>query len=496
MNEEVIYLNKVNEVYFQLEMTRGQAMELKEMLSFYAPNYKYHPQFKAGFWNGKIPFFNIKENLLPIGLLPYFIDYCEQFKYPFVFNFDRTEEFGSDITEDRFNSFVDAIFPPDGNIYPRYYQQEAIYKVLTNKRGVLQLATSSGKSLIQYSIIRYLLAMNENILLVVPSISLVEQMFSDFESYGWTEAKEHCNLIYAGKSFDPNKKVTISTWQSIYNKSPEFFKKFTGLVIDEVHLAAGKSISTICSNCKNAAFRVGLTGTMPKDDASIATIVGYLGPVLYKLGAKELIDLGVISQIEIKNIIAKYPEKMCIQRMDYATEQKDIFEYANRTKKIMAKLVPIIRGQNTLLLVQRIEHLKEVRDHIVDNYQDFKVYTISGETKPEERERIRKIIDTEDNVILVATYQTLSTGVSIKKLHHIIFFASYKSEVKVLQSIGRGLRMHTSKDKMILWDVVDDMRYRNNGKAIKNYSYNHWEKYRLAYYEEQQFEYTNETINI
>lgn len=496
MNDEVIYLNKVNEVFFQLDMTKGQAMELKEMLSFYAPNYKYHPQFKAGFWNGKIPFFNTKDSLLPIGLLPYFVDYCEQFKYPFIFNFDRTEEFGSDVTEERFNAFIDMVFPPDGHIYPRYYQQEAIYKVLTNKRGVTVIPTGGGKSVTQYAIIRYLLAMGKNILLVVPSISLVEQMFSDFESYGWTDAKDYCNLIYAGKSFDQNKKVTISTWQSIYNKSPAFFKNFTGLMVDEVHLGSGKSISTICSMCVNADYRIGLTGTMPKDSASVATIVGYLGPVMYKLGTKELMDQGVLSQIEIRNVIAKYPEKMCIQRMDYATEQKDIFEYTNRTKKIINKIEPHMNGKNTLILVQRIEHLKEVRDYIVDNYQNFKVYTIYGEIKPEERERIRKLVDFEENIVLVCTYSTMSTGINIKRLHNVVFFASYKSEVKVLQSIGRGLRTHESKDKMILWDVVDDMRYKNNGKMVKNYSYNHWEKFRLAYYEEQSFEYTNETINI
>jgi superfamily II DNA or RNA helicase len=155
-----------------------------------------------------------------------------------------------------------------------------------------------------------------------------------------------------------------------------------------------------------------------------------------------------------------------------------------------------MKTKNTLILVQRIEHLKEVRDYIIDNYQDFTVFTIYGEIKPEERERIRKLVDFQENIILVCTYSTMSTGINIKRLHNIVFFASYKSEVKVLQSIGRGLRTHESKDKMILWDVVDDMRYKNNGKIIKNYSYNHWEKYRLTYYEEQCFEYTNETINI
>lgn len=321
-------------------------------------------------------------------------------------------------------------------------------------------------------------------------------MFSDFKDYGWEDAEKHCNLVYAGKKIDPTKSITISTWQSIYNKGPAFFKDFTALMIDEVHLASGQSIQTICKNCNRAKYRIGLTGTMPKDDASRYTILGYLGPILYTLDAKTLMDEGVLTQIEIKNLIAKYPDEVCYRRDDYQKEQKAILDYKPRNKVLDYILSNVNDKENILILVQRIEHLKEVRDYLVDNHQKYNVHQIYGDTDPNERERIRKLIDSSENSIIVATFSTLSTGVNIKKLHHVVFFASYKSEIKVLQSIGRGLRTHESKTMMILRDVVDDMRYQHNKSLVKNYSYNHWEKFRLTYYKEQKFSYSDIQINI
>jgi len=493
--DEIIYLNKVNEVYFRLDLSPSQAMELKEHLSFYANNYKYHPQFKAGFWNGKIYMFNTRDKLLPIGLLPHFVTFCTQFKYIFVFNFDRTKEFGSNLVEDRFDKFIEAIFPADCNFYPRYYQQEGIFKALTNKRGILQLPTGSGKSLVQYSIIRYLLACSEKILLIVPTVALVTQMFSDFKEYGWDDIESHCCLVYAGQKIE-DKSLVISTWQSIYNKSSNFFKPFTALMIDECHLASGMSISNVSRNCINAHYRIGVTGTMPKDDASKYTILGHLGPILYTLDAKTLIDEGVLSKIEIRNVIVKYPSQMCYKRKDYQEEITDILSCSSRNKTLDYILNKVQDKSNILILVQRIEHLKIVRDYIVDNHQKYDVYEIYGDTSPEDKELIRKNMEISENAIIVSTFSSFSTGLNVKRLHHVLFYSSYKSEIKILQSIGRGLRTHETKDKVVIWDVVDDIRYQYNKKLVNNYSYNHWKNFRLSYYEEQRFDYTNEQINI
>lgn len=493
---DIIVLQKVNEVYLKVRCSKSQAMELKEHMAFYASDYKYHPRFKAGFWDGKLYLYDYKLNLLPIGALPKFVTFCETFKYEYLFDFDAEKEFGDSIKDETLERSFEYLFPPEQDYYPRDYQQEAIKKALLNKRGVLRLATGAGKSIIIYTLIRMLIAKGEKIILVVPSISLVEQMFSDFKEYGWDMADKHCNLLYSGQQIDPRKSVLITTWQSVYQKAPKFFEPYGALIIDETHGAKGQSIQEICKKCTSASYRIGLTGTMPKDEAEKWTIYGFLGPTIYDLSAKTLIDRGVLSQIQIKNVIAKYPVEMCKPMIDYPSEQNLINGYEKRTKVLDHILKQIPKGQNTLILVQRIKHLKMIRDHLLDNHQNLEVYEIYGDTKPEERERIRKLVDQRDDVALICSYATMAVGVSIKKLTNVVFFESYKSEVKVLQSIGRGLRKHESKECMILWDVVDDLRYPKGKKMISNFTYRHWENFRLSYYKEQGFEFSDETINI
>lgn len=425
---EIIYLDKVNEVYLGLDLTKSQAMELKEYLAFYASNYKYHPQFKAGFWDGRIFLFNTKEKLLPIGLLPKFIQFCSEYQYEYEFNFDLNEELGSSIDREFFDQFMDILFPLEGSIQPRYYQTEAIWKALSSKRGILQLPTGAGKSLTQYSIIKYLITANKKVLMVVPSVSLVEQMFSDFKEYGFENAENNCNLIYAGKKFDTDKDITISTWQSLFTKSPAFFKDFDALIIDETHLASGQSLQSIAKMCVNCEYRIGLTGTMPKDEASYNTIVSFLGPVAYQLGAKTLIDEGVLSKIKIKNLVLDYPDSMRTPRIDYQAEQKAIIDYTQRTPKVLDEILSNTpKGQNTLILVQRIEHLKAVRNYIVDNYQNYKVKEYYGDTDSVEKEKIRRSVD-EPLVTLTFGFKTIDllynddvllTNGEIKKAHKI-----------------------------------------------------------------------------
>ena len=490
-----IIVKKINEVYAKIECGKSQALELRQFISFFAPNYIFHPKFKAGLWDGKLYLFDISSHLLPIGALTKFIDFCKAFKYEYAFNFS-VEELFNNVPREGFERALECIFPTDCDYYPRDYQEEAIYRALTNKRGVLQLATGSGKSLVQYALVRYMIAENKKVILVVPSISLVEQMYSDFKEYNWTNIDKHVSLLYGGKEIDRNKEVLITTWQSIYSKDVSFFNDFDGLIIDEAHQSSSLSLQNICKKCVNASYRIGLTGTLPKEEATKWTIYGYLGPTLYELKSKELIDRGVLSKIEIKNVIAKYPEEMCHSYSEYCIEQKTIIDYKRRFKVLDHIIEKLDEKDNTLVLVQRIEYLKHIVDYLLDNHQKYEILVIYGNTAPEEREKIRKSIDVKDNVILVCTYGTMSTGVSIKKINNIVFFESYKSEIKVLQSIGRGLRKHPDKEKVVLYDVIDDMRYDNGSRVVSNYVYSHWEKFRKVYYKEQEFETKTEEVYL
>lgn len=495
MNHFTITLKKYDDVYFQAILDKPQYFELRKFLTFKAKDYLFSPKFKAGIWDGNITYLD-KDGKFPIGLYSKFCEFCEKFSYKHILDFPKNS-FGNKMSDETLESFLDVVFPPDVNIYPYDHQIEAISKAIQFGRGVLNLATSSGKSLIIYSLVRYLLARNKRLIIIVPNISLVEQLYSDFKNdYGWENAGKHVCLNYGGKQLDLSKSILLTTWQSVYKNDDQFFSVFDSLIVDEAHSMKGKSISEIGKKCSKADFRIGLTGTMPENEADFSAVVGYLGPVIHKVMSKELIDKGIISQIKIKNLLVRYPEEMKVARKNYQKEVDDIGNYPNRNKALDHIINSVKPKENVLILVTKIEHLRGVKLYIEKNFKKRTVYEIYGKTDGDAREEIRRKLEKEEDAILVASYGTFSTGANVKKLHHIVLYSSYKSQIKVLQSIGRGLRKHETKEFVTIWDVVDDLRYTDGRKTFKNHTYRHWEQNRLKYYEEQQFDYTNDVISI
>lgn len=230
----ILEVEKLNEVYVQIRnLDRGSALELKEFLSCYIDNYWFHPLVRSKQWDGRVSFFNWNEQTIPIGLLPQFVKFCRKFNYEYKLNFSK-EEIVNDISEDDFEEFYEAIFK-ESSFSPRDYQDECIKKALRIKRGVIESPTGSGKSLIIYSMIRFIMGTSEGkILLIVPNISLVNQMFNDFKEYGWYHADTHCSLIFhKSKKINWDCPIIISTWQSIYKRSPQFFQQFKAVIADE-----------------------------------------------------------------------------------------------------------------------------------------------------------------------------------------------------------------------------------------------------------------------
>ena len=496
MNDKII-VEKVNEVFIKLKCDMSQTLEIRQYFTCYAPNFQFHPKFRAKIWDGKLCFYDYRTNTLPIGLLPKLAKFAKQFDYELDFQFDLSK-MSNNISIDDLSDYLDKVFK-DIDITPRDYQLDAIHKSLTNKRGIVLSPTGSGKSLIIYSMIRFLLGMNKKTMLVVPNISLVEQMYSDFKSYGWDNIDNHVTKLYNGVKPDFNKEILITTWQSIYKKQESFFKDYEALLIDETHQAKSLSIQTIAKKSVNAEYRIGLTGTLPTEDSDIFNIYGYLGPVIFKQKTKELQKLGVLSDISIVNLLLQYPEEMVKlnKQRPYVEEVETITTYANRNKVFKYIFDKIEDKQNSVVLCHKIEHLKAIEEYLLENLNDkYSVYVIYGAVKPVERERIRHLMDQEENLILLGTYATLSTGINIKKLHHVIFASSYKSKIKILQSIGRGLRTHETKEKMVLWDIVDDLRYTTrNGTKGKNHVYKHFEE-RLKFYNEQEFKFFNKDYKL
>lgn len=498
----VIKLYKQDEVYIQVDCNNEQAHELHEYLSCYAPNFQFHPKFRNKLWNGKISFFNGIDYKFPIGLLQQFIKFTERYNYDYEIMFD-IDELYNEIDEENIDSLIEMLFK-NQKIKPREYQKEALTKAIVRKRGVIEAATGSGKSLVIYCLIKALQLLYvdqpiNKILLIVPNVSLVEQMFSDFKDYGWSECKKYINILYSGKNIDKSKSILISTWQSVYKRHKSFFDDFNAIIIDECHLSSSVSINKIMKKCTNAQYRLGFTGTLPTRKADCFNIYGYLGPKIFSVKSKYLIEKGVLSNISIVNLILQYPqhERIKHKKCKFHKEVDFINNYNKRNKVFNYIFDKVAENENVLILCQKIDHLKKIKEYLDNNIdKKYNVKIIFHNVSALEREKIRKDVENNGNVVLIGTYATMGTGINIKRLHHVVFASSYKSKIKILQSIGRGLRRHKTKDQIVIWDVVDDLTIKNkNGKFTKNYMIKHFMK-RINYYKDQEFNYFNKSLYI
>lgn len=381
----------------------------------------------------------------------------------------------------------------------RDYQDKAVRAALKYHKGILLSCTSSGKSLMIYNIIRCLRKQEmKHILLIVPNIMLVDQMYDDFESYGYDNLDDDVERLGGGHEATFDKPVLISTWQSLQNKDSEFFEKYNAVFVDEVHGVKANVMSKLMKWCCNAYYKIGTTGTLPNDKCDLLQIREVVGDVIFELKSKELIDKGVLTKIKIANIIAKYPSDFVLKNKgrSYPEEVKMVEEYQDRNKVLEYILEHTDKKHNVLVLMNHLKHVQLIREWLNEKYPDKKVSVITGAVSGEERSDIRKGIEEEDGTILLATFATCSTGINMPKLHDIILYSNSKSKIKVLQSIGRGLRKHVTKNQIILFDIIDDLSYKTRtGRVVENYLIKHW-KERMAYYKDQQFETITTSINI
>jgi superfamily II DNA or RNA helicase len=363
---------------------------------------------------------------------------------------------------------------------PRDYQITAVYDALRYNRKLLISPTASGKSLMIYSIVRYFVEKEHNILLIVPTTSLVEQMYKDFDDYGWN-AEEYCHKIYSGKEKTTNKNVVITTWQSIYNLPRSFFEKFDVVIGDEAHQFKSKSLVGIMTKMDNAKYRFGFTGTLDGSQTHKWVLEGLFGPSYKVTQTKELIEKGYLSKLQIKVLLLKHNEH---QFNEYEDEIQYLISHDKRNKFI--KNLSLDLKGNTLILYSRVEtHGQPLYEMINSSAaKDRKIFFVYGGVDAEEREKVREITEKENDAIIVASYGTFSTGINIKNLHNIVFASPSKSRVRNLQSIGRILRKGENKNKAILYDIADDITY----KSKKNYTLNHLIE-RIKIYNEEKFNY-------
>jgi superfamily II DNA or RNA helicase len=459
------------------------AKELNQFFTFEVPNYQYTPAYKNKKWDGMIRLFNLYSRRLYIGLMDYLIQFAKDRNYTIEKDFDDTVELDSDEVEQFIASLNMKITPYD-------YQLDAIKHAIKNQRSLLLSPTGSGKSLIIYCLVRYCLEQiqeDEKILIVVPTTGLVSQMYNDFRDYAgkeW-EVEKNCHTIFSGQDKTTPKQVVISTWQSIYKMPPEYFEQYKMVVGDECHLFKAKSLTSLMSKMVNAEFRIGTTGTLDGTQVHKLVIEGLFGRVQKVTTTKNLMEKEVLSNLSIDCLVLEYkPEEIEeIKRAKYIDELKWIVGHEGRNKFI-SKLAKSVKG-NTLILFNYVDlHGKPLYNLISEMCPDKKVFMIYGGTDVQQREEIRQIVDKEKDAILVASYGTCSTGINIKNIHNIIFTSPSKSVIRVLQSIGRGLRRSESKDSMKLYDLADNLSH----KKYRNHTMRHLDA-RIKIYTKEHFDY-------
>ncbi len=491
-NSNLIIIEKKNEVYITVDCESDVQREISEFFTFYVPGYKFMPAYRTRMWDGKIRLFSQKTKEIYFGLYPYIKAFAEERGYNIVAAKDV--DIDNKVDKDVVTKFSNSL---GQKFEARDYQIDAIFHSLKRNRTLLVSPTASGKSFIIYSLIRYYTHLikenvNNRILLIVPTTSLVEQMYTDFESYGWN-VKKYCHRLYSGYSNQTDKKVLISTWQSLYKLPKSYFEQFGCVFGDEAHLFKSKSLTEIMTKLIDCKYRIGLTGTLDGAHTHKLVLEGLFGAVNKVTTTKKLMDKKQLSNLAVRCLILKHSDANCkiISKGKYQDEIDYLVGSTSRNNFIR-NLALKLKG-NTLILFQLVEkHGKNLHKIIQEKAEEKrKIFYIYGGVETEEREKARAIVENESDAIIVASYGTFSTGINIKNLHNIIFASPSKSRIRNLQSIGRGLRLGDNKVNATLYDIADDLIY----KTKENYTLKHFQE-RINIYNEEEFDYEIHNINL
>ena len=481
-----LVISKKNEVYLHVDAEIHVYYELADQFTFDVPGASFSPAYKKKFWDGKIRLFNIQKGEIYVGLLDRIIQFCKDHKYTYEFkdskHYGTPFEVNEGISKEGVKDYMTAI----SKYSPREYQIEGVYDALRHNRKLLISPTASGKSLMIYSIVRYFVENKKNTLIVVPTTSLVEQMYKDFADYGW-DVGSFCHKIYAGKERETDSQVIITTWQSIYKLPRKYFERFSVVVGDEAHQFKSKSLISIMTKLSDAKYRYGFTGTLDGTQTHKWVLEGLFGPSYKIIKTDELMKKGHLAKLDINVLLLKHPPN---KFETFEDEVKYIIGHTRRNNFIK-NLALDLKG-NTLILYARVEgHGVPLYELINNNntIENRNVFFIHGGVATEDREKVREITESQNNAIIVASYGTFSTGINIKNLHNVIFASPSKSRIRNLQSIGRVLRKGNKKTSATLYDIADDISY----KSRRNYTLNHLIE-RIKVYNEENFNY--DIVNI
>lgn len=492
----VINIEYRDEVNFLVWSDADVEYALDDYFSFFVDGYKFMPKFRAKLWDGKARLYSIIRKTLPVGLYGYLQHYASENGHEIKFIGGKTKiQMG--ITIDHVKDYADSLqlcargVPIE--IYD--YQVEATQVALNDRRRLLLSPTASGKSLIIYVLLRWLLEKHGfRILVLVPTTTLVTQLISDFGDYSTKNGWDTSILqpIFSGFTKNVTSDVVVSTWQSVYKQPGTWFNQFDVVIGDEAHLFAAASLSTCMNKMVDVSYRIGTTGTIKDSKANKLTLEGHFGPVHQVATTRQLMDGGQVSELKIKVLMLQYsPEdRKFVKDLDYQQEMDWIVRNASRNQFI-CKLTGVQKGV-TLVLFQYVEkHGKILHKMFQEMFPEKKVYLIHGGISTEERDRIKAEIATQEDAYLFASVQSFATGQNLPSIANIIKASPSKGKIQNLQSIGRGIRLQEGKDYCKLFDIADDLSHKKKPNMTLVHCMD-----RIKIYNAEQFPYTMVQIPI
>jgi len=491
----LITVTKKDEVHLLIETDPSTAKEIVDFFTFEVPGARFMPAYRNRMWDGKVRLFNMYTRELYLGLLDYLKEFADQLEYKIKIDM---EDVGEPISSTYINNLIQELnLQSNGRqIEIRDYQLDAVSQAIRKGRTLLLSPTGSGKSLIIFTLVHYHSKLGRKQLIVVPTTSLVEQMYGDFADYAsaieWDVSK-NCHRIYSGKEKSNEAPIVISTWQSIYKFPKSWFDSFDVIYGDEAHLFKAKSLTTLMDKLTHTPYRIGTTGTLDGAKTNKLVLEGVFGPVHKVTTTKKLMDDKQLADLKIVCLLIEYPDEQrkVVSKMTYQEEIDWIISNPKRNN-ILTNLALSQTG-NTLLLYQFVEkHGKILYNLIRDKAKENrKVFFVYGGTDAEQRNQIRGLTEKEKDAIIIASYGTFSTGINIRNLHNVIFASPSKSRIRNLQSIGRGLRQGDQKETCNLFDVGDDLSW----KSKRNFTLDHMLE-RIKLYNEESFKYKVAKVQI
>ena len=458
---DVVDVRRVDETFCFVECDDGIAQELADLFTFEVPGAKWSPKVKLGVWDGKIRLFNPLLRMLYRGNIYRLVEFCRQRRYELRID-PELYPVGYKLDETWWSQAVRSAFEK------RDYQMVTIRKCLERDRSLVISPTSSGKSIIIYALCsHYAQTTGRPSLVIVPNKGLVTQMAGDFADYSGGRVDPYQIVGGVPKDVEGKGPYVVTTWQSVYKLPRPWFNQFGCIIGDEAHGFDAKSLQGIMEKANEVRFRHGFTGSLDGSKVHLMVLEGLFGPLIKEVDTKTLMDQGFVAKLEVNVVRARYSEN--VRKLNYAgvmaakklgdrhafqEEMRTIVGHQGRVRMI-ADLVKGLKG-NVLVLFRLVKLQGEVLVEALGPETHF----VHGGVSKEEREEIRRAVELSDGCVTVASYGVFSTGINIRRLHHVVFASPFRSKIRLLQSIGRGLRTAEGKSRCTVWDVADDLRWK------------------------------------